>query len=173
MEFRELLAKKRSVAEWRLVEELTPVIDKMVEPESLMKLMDSVLVAVEEALPEYKLSVLTRVLERAAYYFMGSVLDLATEYITLKTAWEKLIPHITMAALFSALDAYEEYLTAREEGMKALWRRDIEKYARLLKEYAERYPDLTVKGLLLFANIVDDAVKAAKREVAEFGRPLT
>jgi len=173
LEFRELLTKKRTTGEWRLIEELSPIIDELVEPESLTKLMDSVLAAVEEVLPEYKLNVLIRVFEYAAYYFMGSVLDLATEHITFKTAWEKLIPYITMAAFFRILDAYEEYLTAREEETKALWKRDIEKYARLLKEYAERYPDLTVKGLLLFANIVDDAVKAVGREITEFGRPLT
>jgi hypothetical protein len=172
LDFRELLSKKKTIGEWRLIEELTPVIDELVEPESLIKLMDTALVAVEEVLPEYRLNALVRISENVAYYFMNSILDMATEYVTFKTAWEKLIPYITMAAFFEIFDTYEEYLTAREEN-KALLRQRIEKYAKLLKEYAERYPDLTVKGLLLFANIIDNTVKVLGREIAEFGHPLT
>jgi hypothetical protein len=172
LDFRELLSKKKSLGEWRLAEELAPVVDKLMERDSLIKLMDSALASIEEVLPEYKLSVLARLFEYVANYFMDSVLDVASDYVVLRDAWEKLIPHIVMAALSSILDAYEEYLTARSESVKTLWRADIEKYSRLLKKYAERYPEETARGLLLFVNAVDTAVRQIGREIVEFGHPL-
>jgi hypothetical protein len=173
LEFRELLNKKKTLGEWRVVEELTPIIEKLVEQESLMKLMDSTLRAIDEALPGYRYTAIVNVKELISRYFLVSVLDEAVEYVTFKTAWEKLIPYITLGALSIVLDTYIKYMEAGEEEMKALWKKDIEKYARLLKEYAEKYADFVVKGLLLFVNIVNSAIEQLKREIKEFGRPLT
>jgi hypothetical protein len=169
LEFRELLNKKKTLGEWRVVEELTPIIEKLVEQESLMKLMDSTLRAIDEALPGYRYIATGRTREYISRYFLVSVLDEAVEYVT----WEKLIPYLTLGALSVVLDTYIKYMEAEEEEMKALWKKDIEKYARLLKEYAEKYADFVVKGLLLFVNIVNSAIEQLKREIKEFGRPLT
>ena len=126
--------------------------------------------AIDEVLPGYRSVALSRIERHVYTLIVVSLLNRAAEYITLERAWEKLIPYISMGAFHEVFSLYEKYLTAREEELKAIYRDKIERYARLLKEYAERYPDLTVRGLLLFVNTVDFAVKATKRELEEYRR---
>jgi hypothetical protein len=155
LEFRELLNKKKTLGEWRLTEELAPVIEELVEPESLVKLMDSALKAIDEAVREHKSSVLNRLEIYVSKYIIGCMLDVAAEYVT-KIPLDKLVPYIVIGALYEVF---------RD-------RSRAEKYAEMLEEYAEKYSEETVKGLLLFVNMVDDAIRAVQREIAEYGKPL-
>jgi hypothetical protein len=155
LEFRELLDKKKTIGEWRAIEELTPVIDELVEPDALLKFVNSALKVIDEVTGEHRFSVLARLEIYVSKYLIGSILDVAAEYTT-KVPLGKLVPYIVMGAIYEIL---------RDN-------RNIEKYAKLLNEYADTYPEETVKGLLMFTNIVDSAIGAVKREVAEYGKPL-
>ena len=154
MEFRELLDKKKTVGEWRTIEELTPVIDRLVKPDALLKFVNSALTAIGEAVGEHRSSVLARLEIYVYKYLIGSILDVVAEYT--KVPLGKLVPYIVMGAIYEIF---------RDN-------RSIEKYAKLLNEYADAYPEETVTGLLLFTNIVDSAVRAVQREIAEYGKPL-
>jgi hypothetical protein len=107
--------------------------------------------------PEDELIAALRVKDYSFRVLAGWVLDRAVDYIVLDRAWEKLIPHIVAAAMSEMLWS----LARRGE----LARLDIEKYSKLLREYAERYSDETADGLLKFAKMVGDVIRELRMEL--------
>ena len=168
MEFSELLDRLRALGAWRLVEELTATIDRLVETERLIKFMDSVLRALDRLVPEYKLDVLGRL---EAYVYTEATPRIAEALVT-RAAPERVVPYITMWMFYEVLRAYEEYAIARDEESRQLLKWKIERYAEWLKRCAKEYPSLTARGLLLFVDAIDYVVKVIGDEIARFGRPL-
>jgi hypothetical protein len=133
-------------------EKLIPVIDRV----DFERIAREALEYIRTHAPGKELVAVLSVKDYSFRVLAGWVLDRAVDYIVLDRAWEKLIPHIVDAAMSEVL---EDVVRGDE-----LARLDIEKYSRLLREYAERYPEETAEGLLEFAERVRRVVEEIRKE---------
>ncbi|MCL7390202.1 MAG: hypothetical protein LZ173_09800 [Thaumarchaeota archaeon] len=172
MELHELLTKKKTIGEWRLTEELTPVIDRLVQRDALLRFMDSVLKYIDEEVARYEYYALTRIDKYATSITIHEILVAMREYINPERAIMKVLEYPIASMFNEILYKYHELLEEREEREKEKIDKEINKYISVLIEYAERYPHLVVKGLITFADMAADAVKDVKEEIDIYGHPL-
>jgi hypothetical protein len=172
LEFHELLTKKKTIGEWRLEEELTPVIDKLVKTDALLKFMDSVLKYIEEETPRYKYSALRRIDNSISRIAISGILRAFSKYTNLEKAAMDALEYIVLSLLGDVLNMYGDLIETKNEEEKRKLEREIDGHAKTLVAYAKAYPDKTVWGLITFVDIVADKVKDVKEEVSTYGHPL-
>jgi hypothetical protein len=172
LEFRELLTKKKTIGEWGLEEELTPVIDKLVKPDSLLKLMDGVLKYIKEEVPIYQYHVLRRINTYISRIVIREILEALDKYHSFEKAGEHALEYIILSFLDDTLNMYRELMETKEEEESEEIKEEINKHARTLVAYARAYPDETTRGLIKFINYVADAVEEVKEEINKYGYPL-
>jgi hypothetical protein len=172
LEFRELLTKKKTIGEWELEEELTPVIDKLVKPDSLLKLMDGVLKYIKEEVPRYPYHALHRINTYISRIVIREILETLDKYHDFGKAGERVLEYIILSFLGDILNMYSELVEAKEEKESEEIKEEINRHARTLVAYAKAYPDKTTWGLIKFINYVADVVEEVKEEVSRYGYPL-
>jgi hypothetical protein len=171
LEFRELLTKKKTIGEWRLGEELTPVIDKLVKPDSLLKLMDSVLKYIKEEVPRYQYHALHRINTYISRIVIREILRALDKYHDFGKAGELVLEYIILGFLGDILEMYSDLVWTEEEEGEEI-KEEINRHAKTLVAYAETYPDETTWGLIKFIDYVADAVEEVKEETSKYGYSL-
>jgi hypothetical protein len=172
LEFHELLTKKKTIGAWGLEEELTPVIDKLVKLDSLLKLMDDVLKYIKEEVPRYPYHVLHRINAYISRIVIREILEALDKYHDLEKAGKHVLEYIVLSFLGDILNMYRELMETKEEEESEEIKEEINRHAKTLVAYARAYPDETTRGLIKFIDYVADVVKEVKEEIDRYGYPL-